>query len=58
MDPTLLVRIASIVFRLIGLAEWFEGRMQKRKAEQKAQAVANSPSTDDEWTKAAKDGDL
>jgi hypothetical protein len=53
-----LITILGLVFRLIGLAEWFEGRMQKREATKQAQAIANAPTTNKEWTDAAKDGDL
>jgi hypothetical protein len=35
--------VISALLRLIGLAEWFEGFIQKRTAAKQAQDVANAP---------------
>jgi hypothetical protein len=53
-----LITILGLVFRMIGLADWFEGRMQQREAAKQVQAIANTPTTNKEWTDAAKNGDL
>jgi hypothetical protein len=46
------------IVRLIGLGEKLDGWLKQREDKRKAQDVANTPTTDSEWTKAAKDGDL
>ncbi len=53
-----LITILTAGLRLIGLAEWFDGWLKQREAAQKAQNIANIPTTDKEWTDAAKNGDL
>jgi hypothetical protein len=48
----------EVVCKLIGLGEWFWSWNAARQARKQAQAVANSPTTDAEWQKAAEEGEL
>lgn len=53
-----LLTLLGLACRLLGFAERFEQFMQKRAAKKQAQAIADTPTTDKEWTDAAKNGDL
>ena len=53
-----LLDLIPLVLRLIGLAGWAERWEQRRAARKQAQAIADTPTTDKEWSDAANRGEL
>jgi hypothetical protein len=53
-----LLDLIPLVLRLIGLVGWAERWERSQAAKKQAQAVADTPTTNEEWTDAAKNGDL
>lgn len=50
--------ILGWIFKALGFAEWAEKLYQRAEAKKKAQAVADTPITDKEFTDEAEKGDL
>jgi hypothetical protein len=50
--------ILSYLFQALGFTRWATALWQKHEQKVKAQAVADAPKTDAEWTDAGKGGKL
>ena len=50
--------VASLLFRLVGLAQWADSLWEKHEAKVKAKEVADAPTTRDELEKTLRDGKL
>jgi len=50
--------ILSYLLQAFGLTRWASALWQKHEKKVKAQAVADAPKTDSEWSEAGKEGKL
>lgn len=50
--------LLPLILRLLGFAETAAKLLSAYEAKKKANYIANSPKTDQEWTNAAEKGDL
>ncbi len=58
-DATMTIfSILSYLFQALGFTRWATALWQKHEQKVKAQAVADAPKTDAEWTDAGKGGKL